>query len=585
MAQQSEASIPRAGKRKWGYDPDQVDEFLEHAHALYDGDGVQLTQRDIQNASFDLTRGGYVIAQVDATLARLERAVVDKQTAREISQHGRVAWKAQTEDLYHEVARHVGRAMGERFSSAKPRVPSYDRKQVDRLADRIVDKCAAELGIDGVSKEDVKGFDKITAEAVANSVFTQRKGKKGYDERQVDYFLNSCVQLLSRIESYGRISDRIAPNEGDGTAVPAVAAVAPAVSGVPGGKDAPLISEDAQFRSAVSESLNEPEAEPMSSSDRFDEVSQAEQSLFSQATQQSALAQGVGSTQLAGSVFAPSVFPSRTSGDSGAAVPPSFVPAAFGTDNAPASVSPAATVTQTQQPQQYESGKYSAPSASIFAPPVAGVPKAPTAAVEEPGVRQNRDQAPSFVPTEPVDQAGAPVQEASSLFAPQRSFTSAAPAVASPASPAVDSVFGASHQASTAPQTPAAPTPAATVPAPPSTGQPSNANDSLASLAHMAEGISQEMPKVEEKSFTPTVPSLDLPSPFAAAPIPSPVPDGNSDGNEQQQSVQSGTQQADGTDDNSADSGDSDLKFDFTFPSIDIPDLSFPTFDNEKKEQ
>lgn len=35
MAQQSEASIPRAGKRKWGYDPGQVDEFLEHAHALY----------------------------------------------------------------------------------------------------------------------------------------------------------------------------------------------------------------------------------------------------------------------------------------------------------------------------------------------------------------------------------------------------------------------------------------------------------------------------------------------------------------------------------------------------------------------
>ncbi len=150
MAQQSEASIPRAGKRKWGYDPGQVDEFLEHAHALYDGDGVQLTQRDIQNVSFDLTRGGYVIAQVDAALARLERAVVDKQTACEISQHGRVAWKAQTEDLYHDVARHVGRANGERFSSGKPHVPSYDRKQVDKLADRIVDKCAAELGIDGI---------------------------------------------------------------------------------------------------------------------------------------------------------------------------------------------------------------------------------------------------------------------------------------------------------------------------------------------------------------------------------------------------------------------------------------------------
>ena len=34
MAQQSEASIPRAGKRKWGYDPDQVDEFLEHIRKI-----------------------------------------------------------------------------------------------------------------------------------------------------------------------------------------------------------------------------------------------------------------------------------------------------------------------------------------------------------------------------------------------------------------------------------------------------------------------------------------------------------------------------------------------------------------------
>ena len=179
MAQQSEASIPRAGKRKWGYDPDQVDEFLEHAHALYDEDGVQLTQRDIQNVSFDLTRGGYVIAQVDATLARLERAVVDKQTACEISQHGRVAWKAQTEDLYHDIARHVGRAVGERFSLGKPHVPSYDRKQVDKLADKVVDKCAAELGIDGISKEDIKGYDKITAEAVANSVSPSARASAG----------------------------------------------------------------------------------------------------------------------------------------------------------------------------------------------------------------------------------------------------------------------------------------------------------------------------------------------------------------------------------------------------------------------
>ena len=89
------SGIARAGKRKWGYDPAQVDAFLERAHALYDSEGMNLTQHDIQNVSFDLRKNGYVIAQVDAALGRLERAVVDKQTTWEIAQHGRVTWKGE----------------------------------------------------------------------------------------------------------------------------------------------------------------------------------------------------------------------------------------------------------------------------------------------------------------------------------------------------------------------------------------------------------------------------------------------------------------------------------------------------------
>ena len=94
MAQEPEteknaSGIAHAAKRKWGYDAEQVDAFLERAHMLYEGEGAQLTQHDIQNVSFELVKGGYVIAQVDAALARLERAVVDKQTTWEISQHGR----------------------------------------------------------------------------------------------------------------------------------------------------------------------------------------------------------------------------------------------------------------------------------------------------------------------------------------------------------------------------------------------------------------------------------------------------------------------------------------------------------------
>lgn len=212
MAQEPESErnasgIARTSKRKWGYDSEQVDAFLERAHMLYEGEGAQLTQHDIQNVSFDLVKGGYVIAQVDAALARLERAVVDKQTTWEISQHGRVAWKAQTESLFRQLDAHSKREHGERFKPGEGKEPSYDRKQVDRIVDQCLTKAAGELGVEEVSEDDAKKLVDLNSQTVANVIFTQRKGKRGYDERQVDYYLNECVQLLTRLESYARVAD------------------------------------------------------------------------------------------------------------------------------------------------------------------------------------------------------------------------------------------------------------------------------------------------------------------------------------------------------------------------------------------
>lgn len=211
--EQGASGIALVSKRKWGYDVPQVDEFLERAHKLYDSEGMQLTQKDIQNVSFEMRKGGYAIAQVDAALARLERAVVDKQTTWEITQHGRVAWKAQTEDLYRQIAGHAQRPQRKRFAAGEGKQPSYDRKQVDRLVDQVVDKAAAELGIDGADQDQSKKDIDLNAQRVANVIFTQRRGKHGYDERQVDYYINACVQLLSRIESYARVADYVGSPE------------------------------------------------------------------------------------------------------------------------------------------------------------------------------------------------------------------------------------------------------------------------------------------------------------------------------------------------------------------------------------
>ncbi|MBW3083700.1 DivIVA domain-containing protein, partial [Bifidobacterium phasiani] len=311
MAQEPEngrnaSGIARAGKRRWGYDPTQVDAFLERAHTLYESEGAQLTQQDIQNVSFDLRKNGYVISQVDAALARLERAVVDKRTTWEITRNGRVAWKAQTEELYRSIARHASRAARERFGDGKPKAPSYDRRQVDRLVDQIVDKAAAELGLDGVTEADVRKLVDLNASSVANVIFTQRKGRRGYDERQVDHFLNACVRLLSRIESYARVADYIGDAEG-----PSRAAGAAATATVPSlfpetdaGATMPV-----SFAPAASGDSGD-----SGDSDDFDALSKAEQAIFT------------APAPAPQAPVVPAPAPVRPSPEPAAAMPPSFAP-------------------------------------------------------------------------------------------------------------------------------------------------------------------------------------------------------------------------------------------------------------------
>lgn len=196
-----------AGKRKWGYDVDQVDGFLDLAHEKYDKNDGSLTQKDIQSAAFKFAKGGYVIAEVDAALARLERAVVDRETARQIAGEGRVAWQAETMKIYQMLREHAQRAHRERFMRGEKKSPSYDMKQVDRLIDQIIIRTSDDLGVESMTKSESRSLADLNANTVSNVIFTQRKGKRGYDERQVDFYLHMCVRLLSRIESYERVGD------------------------------------------------------------------------------------------------------------------------------------------------------------------------------------------------------------------------------------------------------------------------------------------------------------------------------------------------------------------------------------------
>ena len=281
-------TIARVGKRKKGYDVHQVDAFLEQAHALYEADGIQLHRSDIQDASFDIVKGGYAIPQVDAALERLEQAVTDKQTQYDIAQLGRVAWKAQTEAQFQELDRHAQRTEGQRFAPAHPKTPSYDRKQVDRLIDRVLAKAEAELERISAGSSGSQGPEAdptLTSQYVEDVSFTQRKGKHGYDERQVDYYLNACVNLLASLESYERIADYAAPAAHASAPSAPVPLIAADQANPQTQHYGVTVESDLPARPADGETTVVAEAQPAQS---FDELSRAEQEIFAQAQESGA---------------------------------------------------------------------------------------------------------------------------------------------------------------------------------------------------------------------------------------------------------------------------------------------------------
>lgn len=197
--------LPLADRNKWGYDIDQVDEFLDRAHQLYDAAQPQLNQEDIQNVLFTLVRGGYDIEAVDRALLRLEQAAVDKQTSYEISSEGRVAWRTKTVQLAQTLMPRANADNGSRFADGHGKEPSYDRKQVDSFVVNAVTRICDELGIEypqAVSSSNFDSDEDFTPRYVSTILFTQRKGDRGYDEGQVDMYVNRISQVVSRIVSF-----------------------------------------------------------------------------------------------------------------------------------------------------------------------------------------------------------------------------------------------------------------------------------------------------------------------------------------------------------------------------------------------
>ena len=171
-----------------GYDPDQVDGFFDDARRVYEsGDGADgLTDRDVRTAAFDLVRGGYEPAPVDAALDRLERAFVARRRAAFVAAHGQQAWMEHLAQQARTLYGRLARPDGERFARARRGHPGYEPEDVDELCRRLV-----------------QYFDhgeSLTSEEIRHATFRRRTGPAGYGEPAVDAFFDRAVEVLLGVE-------------------------------------------------------------------------------------------------------------------------------------------------------------------------------------------------------------------------------------------------------------------------------------------------------------------------------------------------------------------------------------------------
>lgn len=172
---------------KQGYDPDEVDDFFAHARAVYEqGPAAALSSKDVRGVAFDMVRGGYVTAAVNAALDRLEAAFVARSRAEYVGTQGQQAWMSKLSEQARTLYGRLGRPDGDRFAAPERRHQGYEPADVDELCHRLV-----------------AYFDTgapLAAAEVRSATFRRRKGRNAYAEPAVDAFFARAVEVLLGVE-------------------------------------------------------------------------------------------------------------------------------------------------------------------------------------------------------------------------------------------------------------------------------------------------------------------------------------------------------------------------------------------------
>jgi DivIVA domain-containing protein len=184
------ASFERVQRSEFGYNAKQVDQFLQRARVSLESPETaahRIDSADVRAVSFDPVKGGYSAAVVDAALDRLEDAFARRERDELIAAHGEEAWLREIGNLSGILRGRLHRPDGERFRRpARRKARSYNTADVDRLCRELV----AYLEQD----------KPLSVDNVRRAIFRPAVGADGYEEAQVDAFLDRVVELMAAID-------------------------------------------------------------------------------------------------------------------------------------------------------------------------------------------------------------------------------------------------------------------------------------------------------------------------------------------------------------------------------------------------
>jgi DivIVA domain-containing protein len=184
------ASFERVQRNDYGYNAKQVDQFLQRARVSLESPKAAvhvITSSDVRSVSFDPVKGGYSAAVVDAALDRLEDAFARRERDELIASSGEEAWLRQIGRLSGILRGRLHRPDGERFRRpSKNKARSYNTADVDKLCHELI----------GYLEEDKP----LSVDNVRRAVFRPATGQDGYEENQVDAFLDRVVELMAAID-------------------------------------------------------------------------------------------------------------------------------------------------------------------------------------------------------------------------------------------------------------------------------------------------------------------------------------------------------------------------------------------------